>query len=142
MMSLKSLDRYRRISQEQGVSAAAVTMNLGSIYEQAGLLEQAESYYREFMALDPEYAWAYNSLAYLLIEYDLNVDQGVELARKALELLPDDAFILDTYGWGLYKRGQFTEALETLERAWELLPLYDHNCYTHLQAAREAADSQ
>ncbi len=133
------LERYKQSGEEEGWSEAIIANNLGGIYLASGLLDRAQAYYRRAMAEDPDYPWAYNNLAYLLIDHDLEVDEGIALAARALELEPENYTIMDTYGWGLYKQGRYAEALEVLERAWELLPFYDYDHYQHLQAARKAA---
>ena len=39
---------------------------------------------------------------------------------RALELLPDDPFILDSMGWVRFRRGDAKEALVHLERAYAI----------------------
>ena len=79
-----------------------------------------------------------NNLAWLLIDKDRDVNKGLELADKALEMDPVNYSYLDTKGWGLYKQGKYKEALEILERSWELKPVYDHELFLHLEEVRNA----
>jgi tetratricopeptide (TPR) repeat protein len=79
-----------------------------------------------------------NNLALFLIEKDRNINEGMDLIEKALELSPDNYLYSDTKGWGLYKQGKYKEALTILERSWELKPVYDHEIFLHLEAARKA----
>ena len=39
---------------------------------------------------------------------------------KHLELSPDNYNYLDTKGWGLYKQGKYKEALDILQKSWDL----------------------
>ena len=39
------------------------------------------------------------------------------MIRKASELSPDDASIIDSLGWAQFKRGKLSEAIATLQRA-------------------------
>jgi tetratricopeptide (TPR) repeat protein len=52
------------------------------------------------------------------------------MIRKAVELQPDDGFIVDSLGWAYYRMGRFEDAVTELERAVELRPqdpvLNDH----------------
>ena len=52
------------------------------------------------------------------------------MLRKAVELRPEDGYIVDSLGWAHFKLGQFNEAAETLEKAINLKPsdpvLNDH----------------
>jgi hypothetical protein len=57
-------------------------------------------------------------------------------------LKPDDHYSLDTKGWGLFKKGKYKEALEFIEKSWELRPVYDHEVWLHLEAAKKAAAGQ
>ena len=79
-----------------------------------------------------------NNLAWFLIDIDQNINEGMELIDKALELSPDEHYMLDTKGWGLYKLGKYKEALELLQKSWDLKPIYSHEIFLHLEAAKNA----
>jgi len=42
--------------------------------------------------------------------------------ERALELAPNDAFIIDSMGWVLYRQGDAKAAVAQLRRAWSLRP--------------------
>ena len=132
------IGKYISALEEGSYSRAAIAYNLGAVYRNAGMLQKAEKKYREVLSLQPGSARGMNNLAYILIDNDINIKEGLELAEKALETEPDNYLFLDTKGWGLYKQGKYEEALENLERSWELKPIYDHDVYLHLEAARKA----
>lgn len=76
-----------------------------------------------------------NSLAYFLIDNNRNIKEGMELAEKALKTKPDDYNLLHTQGWGLYKKGAYKEALEILQKSWDLRMqngTYNHTAFLHL----------
>ena len=138
----KILSEYK--SYRQNVihcTEAMISSGYGYIYDNAGFMDEAEEYYRKALELDPENPYKINELAWFLIDNDIDVDEGVEILDNAIEQLPDSWFVLDTKGWGLYKQGKYQEALELLETAWELKPLYDHSCFTHIQAVKQAIAS-
>jgi tetratricopeptide (TPR) repeat protein len=83
-----------------------------------------------------------NDLAFLLIDSERNLPEGVKLVEKALESNPDDYRYLDCKGWGLYKQKKYREALELLERSWKLKPVYKHEIFLHLEAAKKAVAAQ
>ena len=132
------LTRHKTTNDERGWSQVQRLRSLGNIYRRAGDVEQAQRLWRQALAIDPQQSTVLISLASLLIDHDLEVDEGIALAAKALELVPENYAIMDTYGWGLYKQGKYTEAVKVLERAWELRPSYSHDQYQHLEAARYA----
>ncbi len=45
-----------------------------------------------------------------------------ELISKALALEPEEPAILDSMGWVLYRKGEYEEALEYLNKAFERFP--------------------
>jgi len=47
-----------------------------------------------------------------------------------------------TYGLGLYKQGKLTEAQEALNKAWDLIPFYDHDHFLCIQEVEKALASQ
>jgi hypothetical protein len=67
------------------------------------------------------------------------------LAIKPLELGPDNYEFLHTKGWGLYKQGKYTEALDILRKSWDLRrqnAVYEHEPFLHLEAAKKAVAEQ
>ena len=83
-----------------------------------------ESAGRRFRALGPV-GVAGITLALFAVSFDLSgnralLDEAESLIRKGLELAPNDAFILDSLGWALYRRGNLDGALVELKRAFQL----------------------
>ncbi len=44
------------------------------------------------------------------------------MLRKAVDLRPEDGYIVDSLGWAYYKLGKYEDAVRELERAIELKP--------------------
>ena len=66
----------------------------------------------------------------------------MEMIQKMLEKIPDDEFVLQLKGWGLYKQGKYEEALQLLEQMWGKSKGFNFDLYTHLEAAKKAAADQ
>jgi Flp pilus assembly protein TadD len=81
-----------------------------------------EASLRKLIRLQPEHAHAYNALGYSLADRNLRLPEAQELLEKALQLAPDDPFIIDSMGWLLYRTGKNKEALEYLRRAYSARP--------------------
>lgn len=75
---------------------------------------------RQVIALQPENAHAYNALGYTFAERNMRLDEARELVARALALLPDDPFIIDSMGWVLYRQGDLAGALIQLQKAYGL----------------------
>ncbi len=78
--------------------------------EGVGLLERC-------VALDPGYADCLNALGYAYAEDGVSLERAEEMLKRALLVDPDNPAYLDSLGWVYYKEGQFTQALELLDRA-------------------------
>jgi tetratricopeptide (TPR) repeat protein len=69
----------------------------------------------------PDNAIVLNALGYTLADRTTEYKEASKLIRKALKLDPDSAAIIDSYGWVLYRQGDYEDALQELERAFEKL---------------------
>jgi len=139
------IEKYKVVRKEMSASEAAITNSIASIYSDAGILDKAEEYYRQALSMEPENPMRMNNLAWFLIDNDKNITEGMDLIDKALVLSPDDYTKIDTKGWGLYKQGKYQEALEILQKSWNLRmekARYSHESFLHLEAAKKAVASQ
>lgn len=58
----------------------------------------------------------YNYLGYLLIDYDIDVDKGIEYVKIALKLNNDNPAYLDSLAWGYYKNKDCRKAKEIIDK--------------------------
>ena len=61
-------------------------------------------------------------MGYTLIEVQSARGRAKDLLRRALDLSPDSAFILDSYGWFFFRQGDLKRAAFYLEKASRLSP--------------------
>ncbi|MCO5977207.1 tetratricopeptide repeat protein [Ideonella oryzae] len=100
----------------------------GLVYEQAMLAEQLKQYdamealLREVIRLKADDAQAYNALGYSLAERGVRLDEALKLIQHAVELAPDDPFILDSLGWVYFRQGRADEALKLLKQSYAARP--------------------
>ena len=132
------IEQYKSIRRENSWSEARIAASIAGIYSEGGFPDKAEEYYQTALSLDPRNPERMYDLAWFLIDKDRDINKGLELADKALETDPGNYSYLDTKGWGLYKQRQYLEAVEILEKSWELKPIYDHDLFLHLEAAKKA----
>ena len=88
--------------------------------ERVGKLDVVEADLRRLIELKPDYAHAYNALGYSFADHNVHLDEAQRLIDKALQLSPDDPFILDSKGWVLFRRGDNGGALDALNKAFAL----------------------
>ncbi|MBK6632600.1 MAG: tetratricopeptide repeat protein [Betaproteobacteria bacterium] len=98
------------------------------LYESALLAEKLgrhdvlEASLRKLIRIKPDHAHAYNALGYSLAERNVRLAEAEQLIIKALQLSPDDPFIIDSMGWVLYRKGDSAGALTHLQRAFSIRP--------------------
>lgn len=139
------LTRYEANRKKQGWSQSRIELSLGRFWYGANDLDKAQELFRDAVTLDTLNSSALHWLAWLLIDHDINVDEGMDFIQRALEIKPDDPNCLDTQGWGYYKQGKYKEAVEVLESAWERDSVYfkdssgyDHEFLQRLELAKAA----
>lgn len=110
------LDRKLAVQPEQ----PELLYETALLAEKLGKQEVLERNLRKLIQLQPDHAHAYNALGYSFAERGENLDEAGRLIDKALELAPEDPFILDSKGWLLYRRGDQGGAIDTLGKALAL----------------------
>jgi tetratricopeptide (TPR) repeat protein len=102
----------------------------GICYERSKQWPKAEADFKEALEIYPDQPLVLNYLGYSWVDQNINLDEAFKMLRKAVELRPDDGYIVDSLGWAHFKLGQYAEATETLEKAISLKPadpvLNDH----------------
>jgi tetratricopeptide (TPR) repeat protein len=81
-----------------------------------------ESNLRKLIQVRPDHAHAYNALGYSFAERNTRLPEARKLIEKALELAPEDFFIIDSLGWVQYREGDLKSAADTLRRAYSGRP--------------------
>ncbi|MFZ7248741.1 tetratricopeptide repeat protein, partial [Bordetella avium] len=99
-----------------------IKYELAMLSERQGKVAQLEKLLRQVIALDPEHAHAYNALGYTLADRNQRLPEALDLITQALELSPNDPFILDSMGWVKFRMGDLPAAAEYLQRAYALRP--------------------
>jgi tetratricopeptide (TPR) repeat protein len=141
--------RYKEIGisymKSMSSSDAIIASVFATLYSEAGLMDNAEDYFRQANSLEPENPELLNALSYFLIDKDRNINEGLELTDKALVLNPENYNYMHTKGWGLFKQGKYQEALDILQKSWDLrrqYAIYNHDAWLHLEEAQKAVASQ
>jgi Flp pilus assembly protein TadD len=102
----------------------------GICYERAKQWDKAEPDFKKALELYPEQPLVLNYLGYSWVDQGVNLEEAFKMLRRAVELRPNDGYIVDSLGWAHFKLGQYDEATKTLERAVDLKPsdpvLNDH----------------
>lgn len=102
----------------------------GIAYERLKEWDRAEPNFKQALELYPDHPQVLNYLGYSWVDMDMNLEEGLDLIEKAVELRPRDGYIVDSLGWAYFRLGRFEDAVQELERAVSLMPedpvLNDH----------------
>ena len=102
--------------------------NLGLLYFRAmsgqkfGSLDILERDLQRVIQLDPGNADALNALGYTLADQTDRHEEAYSLITRALIIKPEEAAFLDSMGWVLYRLERLSEAIDYLQRAYQLFP--------------------
>jgi tetratricopeptide (TPR) repeat protein len=102
-----------------------IKYELAMLYERQDRVADLERLLRQVIALDPDHAHAYNALGYTLADRNQRLPEALDLITQALELAPNDPFILDSMGWVKFRMGDQAAAAEYLRRAYSTRPEAD-----------------
>ena len=78
-----------------------------------------------------------NYLAYIYIDYNINLKRGVFLVKKALEQDPKNIAFLDTLAWGEYKLKNCKEAFKQMKKVIDEVGLDDAEIKMHWHKIKE-----
>jgi len=131
MAEAQILREAKRDGEAFKILSRALEENPGEpdlLYDQALTAEKLERFdvleanLRTLIKERPDHAHAYNALGYSFADRNMRLDEARTLIERALELAPNDAFIVDSMGWVLYRQGDTQAAVVQLRRAWSLRP--------------------
>ncbi|MGS1080184.1 tetratricopeptide repeat protein [Pseudoxanthomonas beigongshangi] len=92
----------------------------GLAWERRDRIDRAEADFRKILVIDPENTATLNALGYTLADRTQRYQEALELIDRARVAEPENAAIIDSYGWVLYRLGRLPEALVQLRRAFTL----------------------
>jgi len=113
----------------------------GIVYERLKEWDKAEPNFRKSLELSANQPDVLNYLGYSWVDQGINLDEGMDMIRKAVELRPRSGFIVDSLGWAHYRLGEYKKAVQQLERAVQLMPgdptINDHLGDAYWQVGRK-----
>jgi tetratricopeptide (TPR) repeat protein len=147
-------DRYAEAADAFTVGVKAITDEAnadwrifyfrGVAFERTKRWPEAEADFKRALKLNPNQPQVLNYLGYSWVDMGINLDQALDMIRTAVDLRPNDGYIVDSLGWAYYRLGRYEEAVEQMERAVELRPedsvINDHlgDAYWRVNRKREA----
>ncbi len=90
--------------------------------EKLGRIDEMEMLLRRLIVAKPDYHHAYNALGFSFAERNVHLAEARELIAKALEMAPNDPFIVDSMAWVEFRAGNAAQALKLLQSAFQARP--------------------
>ena len=125
----EALAQFQKALELQPKLAVVQTV-AGDICLEKQDLDAARRHYRQALAADPNLAAAAGNLAWVDAQQGTNLDEALDLARKAKQVAPEVDSITDTLAWVHYKRNSYAVAVPLFRecvRKEPAQPLYHYH---------------
>lgn len=120
---LKSAKRFEDAIVIYNQALMVIPGNIDLLYargltgEHIGNFQMLEADMRSILETEPDNAHALNALGFTLADHNDRLDEAYQYLQKAIEILPDDPAIIDSFGWVNYRLGNYEEAIRLLKKA-------------------------
>ncbi len=116
--AIKALNRSLDFIPETNMKDQAdIYSFLGEIYNSNKQFSESDKAFDKALIGQPNNASVLNNYSYFLSERGIRLDDAAEMSQKSLTIRPNEATFMDTYGWIMYKKGEYAEAKEYIEKA-------------------------
>ena len=121
--------------------------SLGAIYEKTNRFAESIREMETILSIDPDNAEALNFIGYSYADRGINLAEAEKLIIKALQIKPDNGYIIDSLGWVYFKQGKFAQALSRIKKAMEIMPadaaIIEHlgDIYLKMDRLKEAREA-
>ena len=87
------------------------------VAERLGRIDMLEADIKLILKTEPNNAHALNALGFTLADQTDRYEEAYAYIKRAIEINPDDAAIIDSWGWIHYRLGDYEKAIELLRKA-------------------------
>lgn len=95
---------------------------LGNLQEKVGNWEESVESMKEILSFNSNNPHALNHIGYAYVERNYKLEEAELYLKKAVQLAPQNGFIVDSLGWAYFKMGKHQKAVELLKKANQLAP--------------------
>jgi len=133
---LRSVRRYEEAMTVFNTALDIVPGNSDLLYSRAlvaerlGRIDQLEADIGAILKTEPDNAHALNALGFTLADQTDRYEEAYVYIKRAIEIMPDDAAIIDSWGWVHYRLGEYDKAISLLRKALSFF--YDAEIAAHL----------
>ncbi len=120
---LRGARRYEQAMEVFNTALEIVPGNSDLLYaralvaERLGRIDLLEADIRTILKTEPDNAHALNALGFTLADQTTRYEEAYGYIKRAIEIMPDDAAIIDSWGWVHYRLGDYDKAIGLLRKA-------------------------
>ncbi len=115
--AVESLEAGKDLVLDNPIMASEFYSNMGEAYHNLKMHEKSDAAFDKCLKTNSKNAFVLNNYAYYLSVRGEKLEKALEMSAKSIELEPNLATFLDTYGWVLYKLKRYDESIEWLLKA-------------------------
>lgn len=139
----KQIDKALQLMHKQYLKTANINiiaqmaiLEFEAAEDKQKVLLSVVSKFKDALAL-VDNAMYQNYLGYLLIDYDVNIHEGITLVKLALEKEPENYAYLDSLAWGEYKLNNCKKAYKIMKKIVDEVGLKDEEIILHWNKIKE-----
>ncbi len=140
--SLELLSTGRDLVIEDPELLSQFYSSLGSVYFKTNNWTECEKSFEQALIQNPDNATALNNYAYYLALKKVQLDKALGIIQYAVSMQPNNAIYLDTFGFVLFQKKQYQNALVQFEIALGILntdqEIWEHLGDTYFMLGNEA----
>lgn len=129
--SLELLSTGRDLVIEDPELLSQFYSSLGSVYFKTDNWTECQKSFEQALIQNPDNATALNNYAYYLALKKVQLDKALGIIQYAVSMQPNNAIYLDTFGFVLFQKKQYQNALVQLEIAAGIMST-DQEIWEHL----------
>lgn len=139
--AIKYYQEALKVLPEGASSDWTILYAMGISYERNRQWDKAEDVLQQALTISKRHPLVLNYIGYSWLKNNKNPNEALYMIFEAYRLNPEDAYIMDSLGWALFKMGRYKESVKVLERAAEYLPdnavICDHLGDAYWQTGRK-----
>ncbi|MCH7881781.1 MAG: tetratricopeptide repeat protein [Proteobacteria bacterium] len=122
---LRSAKRYEEAMEVYDTALGIIPGNTGLLYaraltaERVGRIDILEQDIKTILKTEPDNGHALNALGFTLADQTDRYEEAYDYLKRAIAILPEDAAVIDSFGWVNYRLGKYEEAIRLLRKALE-----------------------
>jgi tetratricopeptide (TPR) repeat protein len=126
------LEKGSLLEKKNNLLLSQFYSSLGDAFNTLKEYKKSDSCFDESIRLQPAEPTTLNNYAYYLSLRKERLDDAEKMSKKSLEIQPSSKSFLDTYGWILFQKGLYKEALEYVQKAIDANGQEDSTLFEHL----------